>query len=120
MKVVYVAGPFRGPNGWRIEQNVRRAEEYGFKIAELGAMPIIPHANTRFFHGALPDEFFLEGTLELLRRCDAIFLTPGWEMSSGSRGERNEAHARGIPDFYELGALRHWLEQFIELARVVR
>ena len=120
MKVVYIAGPFRAPTAWGIENNVRRAEEWGLRVAEIGAMPLIPHSNTRFFHGALPDAFFLEGTLELLRRCDAMFLIPGWEQSAGTRGEVALALELGKPKFQEIGALRHWLEQFIELARVVR
>ena len=112
MKVIYVAGPFRAPSAWAIEQNVRRAEEWGLRVAEIGAMPLIPHANTRFFQGLLPDEFFLDGTRELLRRCDGILMTPGWEESSGSRGELDEAMLLKIPFFYDIGSLRHWLEQF--------
>ncbi len=99
MKVVYVAGPFRGPTAWAIESNIRRAEEVGLEVARLGAMPIIPHSNTRYFHGEGEDQFWLDGTMELLRRCDAIVLCPGWERSSGSRGEKAEAERLGFPAF---------------------
>ena len=51
MKLVYIAGPFRAPTPWGIEENVRHAERHAFEIAKLGAMPVCPHANTRHFDG---------------------------------------------------------------------
>lgn len=35
MKVIYVAGPFRAPNSWEIEQNIRRAEA----LYDAGSQP---------------------------------------------------------------------------------
>ncbi len=109
MKVVYIAGPFRGPTAWDIERNVRRAEELAFEVFKLGAMPLTPHANTRFFHGQGPDAFWLDGTLELLRRCDALITVDDWARSSGARGEVSDASARGIPVFHNVPDLAAWL-----------
>jgi hypothetical protein len=109
MRIVYIAGPFRGPTAWDIERNVRAAEELAFEVFQLGAMPMIPHANTRFFHGQGPDLFWLEGTLELLRRCDAMILTPDWRRSTGASVERLEALKRGIHVFEHVGDLASWL-----------
>lgn len=97
MRLVYVAGPYRGPNSWVIEQNIHRARQVGAQLSELGVMPVSPHANTAHFDGVAPDSFWLEGTLELLRRCDAVVMVVGWEASSGSRGEFQEARRLGIP-----------------------
>ena len=110
--VVYCAGPFRASTPWGIEQNVRRAEEVGLEVAKAGAVPLIPHAMYRFFQNSLPDEFWLEGTLELLRRCDALVLTEGWEASTGSRGEVAEAKRLGIPVFESVAELRNWLDSY--------
>ena len=109
VKIVYVAGKYRGPTMWAIEQNVRRAEELGLRVAEVGAMPLMPHCNTRYFHGLLEDSFWLEGTLELLRRCDAVILVSGWYGSIGAKGEKEEAERLGLPVFESVAALRHWL-----------
>ena len=49
---------------------------------------------------------WLEGDLEMLRRCDAVLVVPGWEKSSGTRAEIAEANACGIPVFYALEALQ--------------
>ncbi len=91
MRIVYIAGPFTAPTAWEVEQNVRAAEEVGLFVAKAGAMPIIPHANTRFFTGLCTPEFWYAGTLELLRRSDGIMLLPNWRASVGATAEREEA-----------------------------
>ncbi len=111
MKVVYIAGPFRGGSAWIIEQNIRRAEEAALEVATVGAMPLCPHTNTRFFHGTLADEFWMRGTMALLLRCDAVFLVEGWEHSRGSRAERDEAQSRGLPCFQSLRLLEKWVQE---------
>lgn len=99
MKLVYIAGPFSAPTAWAIEQNVRRAEEVGLRVAGYGAMPVIPHANTRYFHDQFTPEFWYEGTLELLRRCDGIVLFGDWASSKGAAAEREEARVLGLAAF---------------------
>lgn len=109
MKVVYVAGPFRGPTQWDIQQNVRRAEALSLEVAKAGAMPLCPHKNTENFHGQLDDVFWLRGTVALLRRCDAMILVPGWEHSEGTIAEIHEADRRGIRVFSKIDDLVDWL-----------
>ena len=106
MKLVYIAGPFRGPTAWDVAENVRNAERVGLEVAKAGHMPVVPHANTQHFHGQLDDAFWLEGTLELLRRCDAVVLVPGWEKSSGTRAEVREARRIGITVYSSVGELQ--------------
>jgi hypothetical protein len=117
--IIYVAGPFRAKTAWGIEQNVRSAETQAHRLVmEFGVMPLIPHANTRYFHGIGSDHFWLEGTLELMRRCDAVYLCPGWEDSRGSVAEKDEAQRLGIPVFTHnnLFALRKWITRQKEYA----
>lgn len=109
MKLVYVAGPFRGPNAWEIEQNIRRAESLALEVWRLGAAVICPHTNTRFFQGAADDKIWLEGDLEMLRRCDVVMLTPDWRRSSGAQAEVQEALELEIPVFEGLTGLSLWL-----------
>lgn len=105
MKLVYVAGPFRAPNAWEIEQNIRRAEAASLAVWRAGHACICPHANTRFFQGAAPDRVWLEGDLEILRRCDAVLVVDGYEHSAGTLAEIEEAKTRGIPVFFAMEAL---------------
>ena len=99
MKLIYVAGPYRGKNSWAVEQNIRYAEEVGFELAELGAVPVIPHSMYRYFDRTLTDEFWLAGAIELMRRCDAVVLVDNWRTSSGSIMERDRAEELGLPVF---------------------
>lgn len=111
MKVIFVAGRFRGKNDWIVAENVRAAERLGFEVAKLGAMPLIPHANTAHFDGTLTDEFWIKGTAELLRRCDAIILLPNWLESRGAKAEQALAIELNIPIFYELNQLKAWIKE---------
>ena len=100
MKIIYIAGAYRGDNAWEVTQNVNAAECVAWDVARRGYMPLCPHTNTRNFDGTLTPEFWLEGTLELMRRCDAVVLVPGWKMSQGTHGEIAEAKRLGIPVYY--------------------
>jgi hypothetical protein len=105
LKLIYVAGPFRGPNNWEIECNIRRAEELALEVWRRGFATICPHTNTRFFQGAADDSVWLDGDIEMLKRCDGIIMTPDWQRSSGARAEHQVAQQEGIPIFYTLEEL---------------
>ncbi len=109
MKVVYIAGKFRGESRWDEVQNIRDAELYALRVWEAGAVALCPHLNTANFQGHLPNETWLKGDLFLLEKCDAIFMVPGWVSSEGSVFELQFAIEHNIPVFYHMSALRSWL-----------
>lgn len=109
MKVVYIIGPYRASNNFLIAENVRKAERVALKVWEMGAAALCPHLNTANFQFAAPDEVWLEGDKELLKRCDACVLADGWEKSAGSRAEIKYAESLGIPVFDSLEKLSIWL-----------
>jgi hypothetical protein len=111
MKLVYVAGPFSAATREGVEANIQRAALLGVEVAKLGAFPVVPHANTALpeYEHVQPYKFWIEGTLELMRRCHAVIMLPGWEASSGARAERFEAMARRMPVFETLSQLEYWL-----------
>jgi nucleoside 2-deoxyribosyltransferase len=110
MKVIYVAGPFRAATRWEVEQNVRRAEELALRVWQLGAVGLCVHSMCRFFEGEAPDETWLDGDLEVLRRCDAVIVARNWSRSTGTRAELEIAHGLNKPIFYDLDKLTLWLE----------
>ena len=109
MRVVYVAGKFRGPSHWAIHEHIRAAERVALSVWALGAAALCPHLNTIHFQDALPDDVWLAGDLALLGRCDALMTVDNWRESQGARAEVAYAHAHGIAVFHELSALDAWL-----------
>lgn len=100
--VVYVAGAYSATSdNPSIQHNINRAREVSFKYWQLGYTVICPHSNTWHMDAAASYDAFVEGTLELLKRCDAIILLKGWELSSGSIGEYKYAKANNIPIRFE-------------------
>lgn len=111
MIVAYIAGPYRADSAWVVELNIRNAEALALDCWQAGVAVICPHANTRFFDGALPDECWLVGDLAIMERCDVVVLTPDWERSEGATAEREEAARLNIPVVVGLAGLRQWLDQ---------
>jgi hypothetical protein len=89
MKVIYVAGPYSGASAKDISENVALAAEVGQEIMRRGHAVVCPHTMTHDWdiRTGLEYQDFLDMDLELLRRCDAICMVPGWETSHGSLGE---------------------------------
>ncbi len=116
MKVVYIAGKFRGANAWEVEENIRAAERLALEVWRAGMAALCPHANTRFFDKVLPDEVFLAGTLALMEVCDAVMMADNWRESVGACAERDRALDLGKPIFESLEQLKKWNEQTPERA----
>lgn len=99
-KLVYVAGPFRAPHNYQVHENIERARKVATDLALQGFLPVCVHTMQGLPMHGLPgvtDAFWLKGTLELMRRCDAVVIYAGWWKSEGTVGEVNEAFLLGIP-----------------------
>lgn len=102
MRLVYLAGPYRAATVWGTHQNIQTALRIGAEIVAKfpGWYPVIPHANTAYMDGVARDQYFLDGAMELMRRCDAVLVMPGWASSKGSIAEIAEAERLGLPVAY--------------------
>lgn len=100
--VIYIAGAFRSPTGdhWEIHRNVHRAEVVSWYVWQSGHVALCPHLNTRHFQNSLRDQVWIDGTMEMLRRCDAVLAAPGWENSKGTKAEISEAKSLDRPVGY--------------------
>lgn len=117
MKLVYVAGPYRATTVWGVEQNILAAQAVGAQVLAIdGLHPVIPHMNTRQMEGIASDEQVLAGTLEMLRRCDAVILVSDWERSVGTCGEVDEALRLSLPILYAWGDESYSMEILQHLA----
>ena len=102
MKLAYTAGPYRGRTHNDIARNIAAAREVATHLWGLGYAVICPHLNSAFMTGAAPEDVFMNGGLEILRRCDLVVLVDGWAGSQGTAIEIEEARARGIPIFSDI------------------
>jgi len=108
--LIYLAGPIRGktPTDRRaIRRNVKRAKLASQELWRRGWNVHCPHMNTD-----LPDEGdtnteaqdkqlgfddFIAGDKEIISRCDAVVILPGWRDSQGTLDEIQFAADRCIP-----------------------
>lgn len=100
-KLVYIAGPYRAATPFQIQKNIREAAEIGLKYWKLGYAVIVPHMNTALLDHELPDDAWLTGDFEMIRRCDYVVVSPRWRQSSGTIAEIDFARAHNIPVYFE-------------------
>lgn len=113
MKLVYIAGPYRpvmshGAVDVTTEENIKSAEAMAIrvvdKVGQLNWFPVTPHLCTRDFENLVKtndDLYFLNGTMALMEKCDAVLLTfpEAAQYSSGTRAEVARANELGLPVF---------------------
>lgn len=117
-RIIYVAGPFTAPTAEGIRANIRAAAALGHIVRSLGAGALVPHligapyvleASCVQFADPFGYDWWIQETMEMLRRSDAVVLVSGWQESSGSRGEVKEAQRLGKPVFQTVAELAAWL-----------
>lgn len=96
-RIIYVAGPYTAKEDFKRLHNIQKADEVNLQLWSLGYFAICPHKITAFYGGLCDESVFIEGGLEILRRCDAVVLVEGWESSGGTLGEIKEAMDLEIP-----------------------
>lgn len=101
MKVAYVAGPYRAKTPHGVVENIRCAEAVALKYWKLGYAVICPHMNTALLDGECPDAIWLDGDLELIRRCDVLVAMEKWKQSQGATAEVELALNLGLEVIYE-------------------
>lgn len=120
MKLIYIAGPYRpytcADGTWvGTSMNIRNAEVTAVnlvnELGHLGLFPVVPHLNTRDFENQVKqnnDQYFLDGTMAMLERCDAVLLTmPDADVVSvGTKAEVHRAHQLGIQVYRSFDSLR--------------
>lgn len=95
MKLVYVAGPITAYNSkgawdcWASENFVRTAEAASLKLILAGVATHCPHTQGRYWNGidGATTETWMYADFEVIRRCDAILVMPGWKKSKGTLEE---------------------------------
>ena len=98
----FIAGPYRAETKEGVELNIQSAK----KTAELailkGYFPLCPHLSTDRMDRIIPklnDDYWLEMTMEMMKRCDLVILSQGYSYSDGTLAEIEEAKRLKKPIF---------------------
>ena len=101
--VIYLATPIRPKNGKTVDENVQYAKQLALELWKEGYTVICPAANSdlpiSLAEKELEADRWLKGDLEILARCDAVVVSPGWELSDGVKGEIGYAGMCHVPVF---------------------
>ena len=87
MKVAYIIGPLHASSVHNRIKNIRKAEEFSIALWSAGFAVICPHLNSGLLQGASDEQNFIDGYLELLKRCNFAVALDGWTNSKGSLHE---------------------------------
>jgi hypothetical protein len=102
--IIYLATPIRPKNGKTLEENVQYAKSLALELWKKGYTVFCPAANSDLPVSLADKEVeadrWLNGDIEILARCDALVVSPGWQLSAGVKGEIACAEMYGIPTYY--------------------
>ena len=100
--LLYVAGPYSAGHGRTVAENTYNASRVARKYWLLGYSVLCPHTVTIGCEDAIDYASALEGTLEMLKRCDGAVFMHNWQQSGGSILEHNHCRQVGKPTRYEV------------------
>jgi len=100
MKLIYVSGKYRDKSSIGVIGNIYQATKASYRLWGEGWAVICPHMNTAHFRD-LPHEVIIPGDLEMVSRCDAIYMLKDWRDSEGANAEHELACSLGLQILYE-------------------
>jgi hypothetical protein len=106
-KRVYVAGAYSADNVIGVLDNMRRGMRWSTLVMLAGHFPFSPwidyHFQLMLRDGeVLTVEDYYEYSMAWLHASEIVFVTPGWERSTGTIREIQMAERLGIPVVYSL------------------
>lgn len=109
-KLIYVAGPLRG-NLIKKWWNIYKAK----RIAELfwrhGIAVYSPHLNSGWLNTPETDEFVLPANIDIMGRCDALYIMKNWRKSKGTKLEIRAAIGYKMPIFFSFKVTMQYIDR---------
>ena len=102
--IIYLATPIRPKGNQTLDGNIAKAKQIALELWKKGYTVFCPAANSDLPISLADKEVeadrWLNGDIEILARCDALVVSPGWQLSDGVKGEISCAEMYGIPTYY--------------------
>ena len=100
--LIYIAGPYSGD----VENNIAKAEKVSIELIRNGWYVFTPHKNTAGYEqyedrDKISVQTWIDMDLDMLERCDALYVMREWRTSIGTCGEISFAGKVDIPIFFE-------------------
>ena len=97
--LIYVAGAYAGD----VSANIIKAERVSIALIRNGWHVFTPHKNTAGYENYedIPKSTWLTEDLNILARCDALYVMDNWRTSSGTKGEIAIAQEIGLLIIWE-------------------
>lgn len=105
MKLIYLAGAFESNelNDRSYNMACARLRQIDFGDRYKNLVPVLPHVMFLDLENIKSESYFLEATLEIMRRCDAVWVfDPNWKYSKGTVNEIRIAQLLGIPVYFKI------------------
>lgn len=99
----YICSPYRGVTKEEVEKHIKYAKELTRTVLLHGFGVVTPHLYiTNCLDDSNPEErkLGLVASLEILKKCDVIYVGQRYGISEGMAAEIKEAEKLGIPVFY--------------------
>jgi len=109
-KKVYIAGALNADACGYIK-NLHKMIKWSEQVRRLGFTVFVPGLDflVGIVMGDMDYKDYFENNQLWLDASDIVFVTPGWETSSGTKKEIERAIKQGIPVCYELDELKYYL-----------
>ncbi len=112
MKLLYICGPIRNDDADIQTANIIRGIEAAKAIWQGGGAAICPHALAYFQEDnpASEQTQYIDGDLEMIKRCDAVLALRGWPSSVGASAEVCFARGQDIEILESLDDAVRWVQ----------
>lgn len=122
--LIYVAGAYIGLLPEDVMFNIAKAEKASIDLIRNGWHVFTPHKNTagyeRYEDGHITKRTWIDMDLDILERCDCMYVLDNWRRSHGTREEMAFAYHNDIPIFFEedIPAIEFNVGRFFEIPAV--
>lgn len=100
-RLLYVIGAYSGD----VENNIKKAENVSINLIRNGFHVITPHKNTSGYEKYEDDNItyrtWTEMDINIMLRCDAVYVMNNWVNSEGSKNEIEIAKKNGMSIYCE-------------------